>query len=406
MKRWFAALVVVLSVIAASCGGSGQAAAKADGKGRPAAAVRVSRVVRRDVGYELKAIGNVEAWSTVAVKSRVAGQLLKVHVRDGSEVKEGDSLFEIDPLPFLESVRGAEAAVARDVAAEKQAQAAIARAAAQAANARTQAKRYEALFREGIGAREQMDQYVSAAEAQEAQLNAERAALESSRAALRVDEARLAEAKLQLSYTKIAAPASGRVGFVGIRAGNLVRENDTTPLVTIVQLQPVWAAFAAPERHLNEIRRAAQGSRLPVQAMDEAGTARGAGTLDVIDNSVDTTTGTIKLKARFENRERTLWPGQFVNLSLHLRTDKGVLTVPGEALQDGPDGRYVWVMKDGGAASMRPVEVARSEGGMAVISKGLVEGETVVTFGQLGVREGTPLRVLEADGAGGGPAGR
>jgi multidrug efflux system membrane fusion protein len=358
--------------------------------------VRVAKSERRDVAFELRAIGNVEAWSSVAVKPRVAGQLLKVHVRDGADVKEGDLLFEIDPLPFLENVRAAEAALARDVAAEKQAVAAIARAQAQAANARAQAERYSALFREGVGAREQMDQYTTAADAQEAQLNAEKAALESARAAMRADEARLAEAKLQLSYTKVHAPGPGRAGFVGIKAGNLVRENDTAPVVTILQIQPAWVSFGVPEGYLNEIRRAAASSPR-VDVVDEAGGGvRATGRLDVIDNAVDAATGTIKLKARFENSSRELWPGQFVNVVMQLRTDRGVVTVPNAALQDGPEGRYVWVVSAEGKAQMRAVQVARVQGNTAVIAGGLNEGETVVTFGQLGVRDGTAVRILGA----------
>ena len=402
------ALLLLLSLFAASCARQPSAASKqGSSRQRSAAAVRVAKAERRDVAFELKAIGNVEAWSSVAIKSRVAGQLLKVHVRDGAEVKQADLLFEIDPLPFIESVRAAEAALARDVAAEKQAQAAIARAQAQVANARSQADRYTALFREGIGAREQMDQFRTAADAQDAQLNADRAALESARASMRADEARLAETKLQLSYTKIYAPGSGRAGFVGIKAGNLVRENDTAPLVTILQIVPVWVTFGVPEAHLNEIRKASSGRNLPVQVIDESGSGvQATGFLDVIDNTVDAATGTIKIKAKFENSSRSLWPGQFVNVLLQLRTDKASLTVPNQALQDGPDGRYVWVMTPSGTAQMRFVQLARVQGDLAVISQGLSEGETVVTFGQLGVRDGAPLRILDAAKAATGQAGQ
>lgn len=389
--RIAAALAAV--VILAGC--TKPASKGAAAKQRPAAAVRVAKVERRDVPFELRAIGNVEAMSQVAVKSRVAGQLMKAHVQDGAEVKEGDLLFEIDPLPFIESVRAAEATLARDVAAERQAQAAIARAEAQLVNARAQAQRYSALFREGVGAKEQMDQYTTAADAQVAQVNAERAALESARAAMKADEARLTEAKLELSYTKIHAPASGRAGFLAIRPGNLVKENDTAAMVTILQTAPVWVSFAIPEAHLGSIRQESAGRRLPVRAFDDAGGSQASGWLDVIDNAVDMATGTIKLKARFENAGRTLWPGQFVNVVMQLRTDHGALAVPNQALQDGPEGRYVWVV-DQGMAKMRRVESARVQDGMAVVRDGLSEGETVITFGQLGVRDGVPVRILDA----------
>lgn len=397
--RVVAGAAITLLGLVAACNRTGvgvRPAGPGGGPGSRAAAVRVAKAERRDVAFELKAIGNVEAWSSVAVKSRVAGQLVKVHVRDGADVKEGDLLFEIDPLPFLEDVRAAEAALARDVAAEKQAVAAIARAQAQAANARAQAQRYSALFREGVGAREQMDQYTTAAEAQDAQLNAERAALESARAAMKVDEARLAEAKLQLSYTKIHAPESGRMGFIELKAGNLVRENDTLPLATILRIVPVRVSFGVPEAHLNEIRRAAASAQPRVDVVEEAGgRVRAAGRLDVIDNTVDATTGTIKLKARFENTARELWPGQFVNVVMQLRTDRGVVTVPNAALQDGPAGRYVWMVAGDGKAQVRPVQVARVQDNTAVVAGGLNGGETVVTFGQLGLRQGTTVRVLE-----------
>jgi multidrug efflux system membrane fusion protein len=370
---------------------------KGPGMMRGAAPVRVAKAERRDVPFELRAIGNVEAWSAVAVKSRVSGQLLKVHVRDGADVREGDLLFEIDPLPFVENVRAAEAALARDIAAEKQSLANIARVQAQAANARAQADRYTALFREGIGAREQMDQYRTAADAQDAQLNAERAALDSARAAMRADEARLAEARLQLGYTKIHSPVAGRAGFVNLKAGNLVRENDTSALVTILQIAPIWVTFSVPEQHLNAIRKEFAARKLSTLVISEdTGQTVASGVLDVIDNAVDTATGTIRLKARFDNAARALWPGQFVNVLLQLRTDTNALTVPDAAVQAGPEGRYVWIVTADNKAQMRPVEVARAHGNLSVIAKGLEAGETVITFGQLGVRDGVPVRILEA----------
>jgi multidrug efflux system membrane fusion protein len=363
---------------------------------RGPAPVRIAKVERRDVPFDLRAIGNVEAWSSVAVKSRVAGQLLKVHIRDGADVREGDLLFEIDPLPFLENVRAAEAALARDIAAEKQALANIARVQAQAANARAQADRYTALFQQGIGAREQMDQYRTAADAQDAQLNAERAALDSARAAMRADEARLAEAKLQLGYTRIHSPVTGRAGFINMKAGNLVKENDTSALVTILQIAPIWVTFSVPEQHLSAIRKESASRKLPTLVIDEdTGQTLAAGALDVIDNTVDAATGTIRLKARFDNAARALWPGQFVNVLLQLRTDANALTVPDAAVQAGPEGRYVWIVTSDNKARMRPIEVARAHGNLTVIAKGLQEGETVITFGQLGVRDGVPVRILE-----------
>lgn len=353
--------------------------------------VRVAAVEKRDVPLEIEAVGNVEAYASVAMKSRVAGQLMRVHVREGADVKRGDLLFEIDPAPFEEQVRSAEAALLRDRAAERQAAASIARVRAEAANARAQAQRYMSLFKEGVGAKEQADQYRTAAEAQEAQLKVQMAARESAQAAIAVDEARLEEAQRELSYTKITAPIAGRAGFVGIKAGNLVRENDTAALVTILQVMPVYVTFAVPEKHLAAIRGAGLGLRVATANGDE-------GRLEVIDNAVDATTGTIKLKATFENAGRTLWPGQFANVKLRLRTDAGSLVFPEAALQTGPQGNYVWV-EVGGVAEMRKVEVARMTNGWCVVAKGVEEGERVVTTGQLRVTPGVKLDVLR-DAAG------
>jgi len=331
-------------------------------------------------------VGNVEAYASVAVKSRVAGQLLRVSVREGADVKRDDLLFEIDPEPFEEAVRSAEATLLRDRAAERQAAAAIVRAKAEAANARTQAQRYQTLYKEGVGAREQADQYRTAAEAQEAQLRVQQAAHESAQAAIAVDEARLEQAQRELSYTKITAPMGGRAGFVTIKAGNLVKENDTVALTTIHQMSPIFVTFSVPEKHLNQIRAAGPG--LTVRTDD--GTP---GRLEVIDNAVDTATGTIRLKAAFENASRQLWPGQFTNVKLRLKTESGVLTFPEAAIQTGPRGNFVWVM-EGGVAQMRPVTLARTAGGLGIVSQGVSEGERVVTFGQLRLTPGAKLQIL------------
>ncbi len=385
-------LILAACLLAPGC--SQPATSKGPGR-RPPAPVRVAAAGLSDVPLEIRAIGNVEAWSSVAVKSRVAGQLLKVHVLDGADVRQGELLFEIDPLPYQEAVRAAEAAVARDQAADKQARANIARTRAQAVNARAQARRYEKLFTEGIGAREQADQMTSAAEALDAQVNADEAALESARAALRADEARLAQARLDLGYTGITAPIAGRAGFINVRAGNLVKDNDSIALVTILQLNPAWVVFSVPEQHLSEIRKSMAAHPVLVEAVEEpSGAPIAQGQLEVIDNTVDATTGTIRLKARFANDGRRLWPGEFANVLLRLSTEKGALTVPNSSIQSGPDGRFVWLVKPDSTATLRPVQVSRVNGDIAVITQGLAAGERVVTSGQLRVTEGVPLQIL------------
>ncbi|MBA3974446.1 MAG: efflux RND transporter periplasmic adaptor subunit [Candidatus Solibacter sp.] len=382
----FAAVAAVLCLAGAGCSGGGANPGKGAGKKLGPVGVRVAAVEKRDVPLEIEAVGNVEAYASVAVKSRVAGQLMRVHVREGADVRRGDLLFEIDPAPFEEQVRSAEAALLRDRAAERQAAASIARVRAESANARAQAQRYMALFKEGVGAKEQADQYRTAAEAQEAQVKVQMAARESAQAAIAVDEARLEETQRELSYTKITAPMAGRAGFVGIKAGNLVRENDTAALVTILQVTPVFVTFAVPEKHLSAIRGAGQGLRVATSNDD-------VGTLEVIDNAVDASTGTIKLKARFENAARNLWPGQFTNVKLRLRTEAGALVFPEAALQTGPQGNYVWVEK-GGVAEMRMLAVERMSNGWCVAAKGVNEGDRVVTAGQLRVTPGAKLDVL------------
>ena len=255
-------------------------------------------------------------------------------------------------------------------------------------------ERYQKLLKEGITAPQQAEESRSASLAADAQVNVTMAALESTRAAIRADEAQVAEAKLDLSYTKIEAPVSGTAGFLQSKAGNLVKENDTAALLTIAQHSPMYVSFAVPEQFLNEIRNYSSGGRkLAVEALDESGSVMARGNLEVMDNAVDTTTGTIKLKALFPNRDRRLWPGQFVTVRLMLRVDSGALTVPTSAVQAGPDGRYVWVVTADQKAELRPVTAVRTQGDVTILGEGIQEGETVVLSGQLRVAPGVPLRV-------------
>ncbi|MCW5981683.1 MAG: efflux RND transporter periplasmic adaptor subunit [Bryobacteraceae bacterium] len=363
--------------------------------GAPAAPVRVAKIVRQDLPYDIQAIGNVEAYSSVAVKARVQGQILRVHIRDGQDVREGQLLFELDPAPFEEEVRLAEANIARDIAAEKQAEANVARDIAQAKTARSQAERYEELMKQGITAREQADQMLSAAEAAEASLAANRAAIESARAARKADEARLAQAKLDLSYARVVAPISGRAGFINIKEGNLVRENDATPLVSILRVQPIFVSFAVPEQELREIRRYMAAGALAVEARPPEGEGlKSTGRLDSIDNTVDSTTGTIRLKAVFSNEGLRLWPGQFVNVRLRLRVDRQALVAPSAAVQNGPQGTFTWLVKPDLTVEARRIEVPRSQNERSMIGSGLEEGDTVVTEGQLRLTDGAKVEII------------
>lgn len=367
---------------------------KASGAAQRGTNVRVVSATVKDVPIEIRSIGNVEAYSSVGVKSRVAGQLVRVHVREGSDVRQGQLLFEIDPLPFEQQVRQAEANLARDRAAEKQAEAAIARSRAQERQARAQAQRYAALMKEGIASSEQTEQFRAAAEAAEAGVNADVSALESARAALRADEARLAQSKLELSYTKIFAPISGRTGAVTLKQGNLIKENDTVPLVTILQVMPVYVSFTVPEKSLDEIRQQMRGRKMPViAAPDGSANAPATGTLEFIDNTVDTATGTIRVKGLFPNRGLTLWPGQFANVTLTVSTERSALVVPKQAVQQRQEGSYVWIAKPNNTAELRPVNVARVHNDIAILSSGVNAGENVITEGLLRLTPGARVQV-------------
>lgn len=360
--------------------------------GRPAATVRTAIVSRQDLPVEIRAIGNVEAYSSVAVKSRVAGQLMRVHVRDGENVQKNQLLFEIDPLPFETQLKQAEANVARGRALEKQAEASINRSRAQSSQARIQAERYATLAKEGITSREQTEQFRSVAEAAAAGVIADESALESARASIRADEERIAEAKLTLGYTRITAPISGHVGAVMIKEGNLVKENDM-PLVTILQVTPVYVSYAVPERWIEEVRTYMRSRKLAVVAMSEGSQRSDTGVLDSIDNSVDSTTGTIRLKAKFPNKNLSLWPGGFANIVMTLRTEQDAFVVPAQALQNRQEGPYVWIASKDMTAELRPVKVSRAQGDLVVIASGVETGERVITEGQLRVTAGVRLVV-------------
>ena len=342
---------------------------------------------------EIRAIGNVEAYSSVAVKSRVAGQLMRVHVRDGQNVQQNQLLFEIDPLPLEAQLRQAEANLARNRAIEQQAQASIARSRAQASQARVQADRYATLAKEGITSKEQTEQFVSQAEAAAAGVNADLSAIESARAAIRADEARVAEAKLNLGYSKITAPISGYVGAILIKEGNLVKESDTTPLVTILQTRPIYVSYAVPERWIEEIRTYMRRGSLPVFATPEGSERPEKGLLDSIDNSVDSTTGTIRLKARFPNQASILWPGGFADVVMTLRTERDALIVPSQAVQNRQEGPYVWIVKNDLTAELRPIKISRTQGDLAVLASGVEADEKVIVEGQLRVTPGAKLNI-------------
>jgi multidrug efflux system membrane fusion protein len=323
--------------------------------GRQAVPVVVASVVQKNMPVQLEAVGSVEAFSTVSIRTQVTGTITEVHFKEGQDVKQGDLLFTIDTRPFEAALKQAEANLARDAAV--------------LANAREQARRYAELVKKQYVSQEQYDQVKTNADALEGSVDADKAAVEN--------------AKVQLSYCRIYSPVTGRTGGLLVNEGNLVRTNDATALVTINQVSPIYVTFAVPEQNLPEIKRRLAGGKLQVQAVSPQGEdAAEQGELTFIDNTVDRTTGTIKLKGTFANGNRRLWPGQFVKAALKLNDHTDAIVVPSEAVQTGQNGQHVFVLKDGSAVDVRPVVISRSLNGESVVEKGLQPGEQVVTDGQ------------------------
>ena len=355
----------------------------------------VAIAVRKTVPVEVSAIGNVEAYSTVSVKALVSGELVEVHFQEGQEVNKGDLLFRIDPRPFESALRRAEGNLARDTAQLHQAEANLARDTAQAKNADVQVRRYENLLKEGVVAKEIFDQFRTTADAFEATLQADRAAIEFSNAAIRSDKAAIESAKLDLGYCTIQSPMVGRTGNLLVHPGNIVKASvsDNLPLVVINQIQPIYVSFAVPEQYLADIKRHMAADKLEVSATIPKEETRAGGLLTFVDNTVDRSTGTIRLKATFQNREKMLWPGQFVDVSLRLSTRPNSIVVPSRAVQNGQSGQYVFVVKPDSTVEPRPVTASMSLRGETVIENGLQNGETVVTDGQLRLAPGVKIKV-------------
>jgi membrane fusion protein, multidrug efflux system len=352
-----------------------------------AAPVRAVPAVASDVPLDVSAVGNVEAIASVDVKSRVAGQVLRVDFEEGQYVRQGQLLFEIDPEPLQRQIAELQAELVKDTALEQQARANVAKDEAMLKQTSAAAKRGLELSREGIFSREQTEQIVATNDSTLASLDADKAAVESAVASMKADRAKLAQTELQLTYTKITAPISARAGAISVKAGNLIKDNDAV-LVTLLQISPIYVSFGVPEQLLPEVQKYNAGQPLQVQAA-AGGDKWVIGKLRFIENSVDTTTGTIKLKAEFPNSERVLWPGQFVNVQARLTLEHNRILVPSRTVQTGPQGKYVWVMNTADSTvAMRPVQVLRNFQSphaieQAVIGSGLQPGEMVISEGQM-----------------------
>jgi membrane fusion protein, multidrug efflux system len=305
-----------------------------------------------------------------------------VKFTEGGIVHQGDPLFEIDTRPFQEALRQAEASLVKDQAQLRVAEANLARSRAQLKNARAESARFEQLSKEGISTREQEDQIRTSAEVAEHSASADEATIESIRATLESDRAAVEQAKLNLGYCDIRAPISGRAGNLLVHAGNLVKANGDTPMVVINQISPVFVTFGVPERYLNTISVQRAQHKLMVDASPDNNAAQVAhGTLAVIDNAVDPNTGTIRLKAIFDNRDGSLWPGQFVNIAITLETQKAIL-VRSEAVQVSQNGSFVYVVKSDQTVEPRPIVVGQTVHDRVIVEKGMAAGEAVVTDGQ------------------------
>jgi multidrug efflux system membrane fusion protein len=352
-------------------------------------------------------VGNVEAYAGVSVRSQVTGQLQEAFFHEGDIVKKGDKLFAIDQRPLEASLQQAEANLVRDQALLNQAEAQLARDGANADYQQAAADRQGALLAKGLVSKEAAEQSRSAADATLATIKADKAAIESAKAQYAVQKSVVENAKVLLSYAVIRATIDGRTGNNTVKPGNLVTAN-STELVTIARLQPVYVTFAVPATHLPAIKQQTGGKELSVTASPQDGDPTTVeGQLTFIDNAVDTATDTIKLKATFPNKDLRLWPGQFTRISLRLTTISQATVIPSQAVQVGQDGQFVFVVKADSTVEQRPVTVAQRMGEIVVVGKGLAPGETIVTEGQLRLEQGTRVQTADANGtAGGGRTGR
>ncbi len=331
--------------------------------------VTVESVIQKAVPVQIHAIGNVEAYSSVSIKSRVSGELTRVYFREGQDINKGDMLFTIDSAPFKTALESAQANLVKDTALAKKAEEDV--------------RRYTELYRDELVSRSQYEQISSTAEALKATVEGDKAAVEN--------------ARLQLNYCSISAPISGRTGSLLVNEGSLIKANDDKPMVVINKIQPVYVSFSVPENNLPEIKKYMASGKLNVEASVSKEDKRPEkGVLTFVDNTVDTATGTIRLKAAFDNKGRALWPGQFVNVQITLATIHDAVVVPSQAVQTGQQGQFVFVIK-ADTAELRPVNAGITHKDMTVIEKGLAPGEQVVTDGQMLLMPGAKVEIKNTE---------
>lgn len=361
---------VLLIALAAVSVGSGCTHSNVAAGPAPPVPVVVATVEQKDVPVQVHAIGNVEAYSTVAVKTQITGELTGVYFKEGDDVKKGQLIFTLDKRPFEAELNRAQSNLAKDEA--------------QASMSRLQQTRYSALVKSGVVSKEQNDQVEATAQAADAAVAADKAAVEN--------------AKVQLIYCSIYSPINGRTGNLIVHQGNMVKANDTIALVNINQVEPIYVSFTVPQQYLADVKEYSRRGSLPVQALipqDARGPA--VGKLSFIDNTVDSATGTIRLKGEFANRDRRLWPGQFVDAYLRLKTQNNAVVIPSQAVQNGQQGTFVYVIKDDNTVEARTITTNDGQqSGEVVVQKGLAAGERIVTDGQLRLVPGSKVQVKQA----------
>jgi multidrug efflux system membrane fusion protein len=388
----FAAIVALNIFVTAGCSSP---QAQSAGPVFPPVPVAVAQATEEAVPIQIQTVGTVEPSSTVEIKAQVAGQLMNVKFTEGANVNKGELLFEIDAQPFREALRQAQAAAMKDQAQLRVAEANLARSRAQLKNAQAEATRFEQLSKEGISTRQQEDQVRTAAEVAQHAVAADEATIETIRATVESDTAAVEQAKINLAYCEIRAPISGRAGNLLVHPGNLVKANGDTPLVVINQIKPIFVTFGAPEKYLNTISQQQLRHKLAVDAAPDKDSVHSTGSLSVIDNTVDTNTGTIRLKATFDNGQGHLWPGQFVQVVMTLDMQTSTV-VPSEAIQVGQQGSLVYVVKNDQSVEPRPVTVGQTIRNKVIIEKGLNTGETIVTDGQSRLFPGAKITTTAA----------
>jgi membrane fusion protein, multidrug efflux system len=372
-KKWAAAAALVIALVAWR--GLHKPATAAAQKTPPAVVVDTAAAVPADVPIYLSGLGTVQAFYTVTVTARVDGELQKVAFTEGQTVHKGDLLAQIDPRPNQAAFEQAVATKIKDEA--------------QLANAKRDLDRYTLLQPQDLASKQTVD--------------TQHALVDQLAAQLKVDQAVIDNARTQLDYTRIVSPIGGRTGIRLVDPGNIVHASDTTGIVVVTQVQPISVIFTLPEEELGAVGAALGAGTVKVTTLSRGGgTVLDEGTLSLIDNQIDQATGTVKLKATFDNEHNTLWPGQYVDARVQVRTDRNALTIPDAAVQLGPSGPFTYVVKTDSTVEVRPLHIAEGSGGVTIVTRGLDAGERVVTSNQYRLQAGVHVRSASAEASAGG----